>query len=469
MQFVTEITGPVRESVLRVSLQTMLDRHPNLRVSLWDTGVPHPVQIVPASVVLPWRSVRVDGAEFDRLVVDERLKRFDLRRGPLLRAVLAELPDGRYRLLLTVHHVLMDGWSLALFFGELLAVYNADGSAEGLGPVRPYRNYIAWLGRQDRAATLETWSRELADVEPLLLGTGVIPDAEPARTRHALSAAETERFVGWARRNGLTVNTAVEFAWATVLGLTDRRDVVFGTTVSGAPRVSTASTRWSACSSTPCPPASTSTPRARRASSTTAARCSAHRRASATSPTWAWPTSPGPPALAVVRHAVRVRERADRRGHPAGHRSRRRSVPAAGDGEPVALPADCRAYPSTVSSSSSPNPSPLPSVALWLPTSRAEFCRSVANCPTPMNRTPWTSCFRKSTPSVACPGRPSRVGFRASRADSGPLARCGDPPADIGAQSADTGALDTVPCRDHHRGFRRGGRAQSERDRPGRR
>lgn len=237
MQFVTEITGPVREEVLRASLEAMLERHPNLRVSLWDTGVPHPVQIVPASVVLPWRVVRVDGAEFDRLVVDERLTRFDLRRGPLLRVVLAELPDGRFRLVLTVHHVLMDGWSLALFFGELLAVYNADGSADGLGPVRPYRNYIAWLGRQDRAATLATWSSELAGVEPLLLGTGAIPDEEPARTRHALSAADTERLVGWARRSGLTLNTAVEFAWATVLGrLTDRRDVVFGTTVSGRPQ-----------------------------------------------------------------------------------------------------------------------------------------------------------------------------------------------------------------------------------------
>ena len=52
MQFVTEITGPVREEVLRASLEAMLERHPNLRVSLWDTGVPHPVQIVPASVVL---------------------------------------------------------------------------------------------------------------------------------------------------------------------------------------------------------------------------------------------------------------------------------------------------------------------------------------------------------------------------------------------------------------------------------
>ncbi|MFT3898742.1 MAG: amino acid adenylation domain-containing protein [Gordonia sp. (in: high G+C Gram-positive bacteria)] len=237
MQFVTEISGPLRPDVLRASLETMLERHPNLRVSLWNTGVPHPVQLVPSRVTLPWRAVTVDGAEFDRLAVEERTRRFDLRRGPLLRAVLAELPGERWRLLLTVHHVLMDGWALALFFGELLAVYNADGSAADLPPVRPYRNYIAWLAGRDRAETLARWADELSGVTPLLVGTGATVDAEPVKTRHTLPAADTARLVAWARGNGLTLNTAVEFAWATVLGrLTDRRDVVFGTTVAGRPQ-----------------------------------------------------------------------------------------------------------------------------------------------------------------------------------------------------------------------------------------
>ncbi|GAA3968819.1 non-ribosomal peptide synthetase [Gordonia caeni] len=237
MQFVVEITGPLRPEVLRRSVEVMLERHPNLRVSLWDSDVPQPVQIVPTSVEVPWRTVEVDPAGFDALAVAERAGRFDLRRGPALRVVLAELGDGRRRLLLTAHHILMDGWAVAIFFRELLAVYDADGSARTLPPARPYRDYIAWLARQDRDAALQTWAQELAGVEPLLLGAPGTPAAEPVRHRETLDAQATARLTGWAASLGLTPATVTAYAWGLVLGrLADRSDVIFGTTISGRPQ-----------------------------------------------------------------------------------------------------------------------------------------------------------------------------------------------------------------------------------------
>ena len=237
MQFVVEITGPLRPDVLRRSVETMLERHPNLRVSLWDSDVPQPVQIVPASVEVPWRTVEVDPAGFDALALAERTERFDLRRGPALRVVLAELGDGRRRLLLTAHHILMDGWAVAVFFRELLAVYDADGSARALPPARPYRDYIAWLARQDRDAALQTWARELAGAQPLLLGAPGTPADEPVRHREALDAQATARLTGWAASLGLTPATVTAYAWGLVLSrLADRSDVVFGTTISGRPQ-----------------------------------------------------------------------------------------------------------------------------------------------------------------------------------------------------------------------------------------
>ena len=237
MQFVVEISGPLRSDVLHRSVDALLRRHPNLRVSLWDQGVPHPVQIVPAQVSVPWREIATTHEEFDALTRAERTHRFDLRRGPALRIVLAALPDGRHRMLLTAHHILMDGWAVALFFRELLAAYDADGSVDGLPPAKPYRNYIAWLAQQDSEAALADWARYLDGAAPLLLGAPGTPAAEPIRHRRTISADETERILGWARRQGLTPAAVTQYVWSVVLGrLADTDDVVFGTTISGRPQ-----------------------------------------------------------------------------------------------------------------------------------------------------------------------------------------------------------------------------------------
>lgn len=237
MQFVVEITGPLDVDRLHRSVDAIVDRHPNLRVSLWDKDLPTPVQIVPSHVEVPWEEMTATAAEFDALAVAERARRFDLRDGPLLRVKLVDLPGDRRRLLVTAHHILMDGWAVALFFAELLAIYSADGSAASLPPVRPYRNYIAWLAAQDTDAARAAWREHLDGVEPLMLAAPTVPVSEPVRTRHRLSVTDTERLVSWARSTGLTINTVTQFAWAVVLSrLTDRNDVVFGTTISGRPQ-----------------------------------------------------------------------------------------------------------------------------------------------------------------------------------------------------------------------------------------
>ncbi|WP_067819235.1 non-ribosomal peptide synthetase [Nocardia inohanensis] len=240
MQFVVDIDGPVDLELLRRSAQAMLDRHPNLKAAFWDKDVPRPVQIVPKHAELPWTERESTPAEFDAIAESERRRPFDLGRGPALRILILHVPgsDTR-RLILTAHHILMDGWAVAVFFTELLAVYQAGGSTAILPPVRKYREYIAWLGTQDRTAALAKWAAYLGELSgPMVLAESAATraGAVPEKTKLVLPAAETERLQQWSRANGLTLNTAVQFAWTVVLGrLTDRRDVVYGTTVSGRP------------------------------------------------------------------------------------------------------------------------------------------------------------------------------------------------------------------------------------------
>ncbi|MGW0328344.1 amino acid adenylation domain-containing protein [Nocardia sp. NPDC003183] len=242
MQFVVDIDGPVDTDLLRRSAQAMLDRHPNLRAAFWDTDVPKPVQIIPSRAELPWAERHARTTEFEAIAESERRVPFVLSRGPALRVLLLDVtdaPEPRKRMILTAHHILMDGWAVAVFFTELLAVYRAGGTLDGLPAPRPYRDYIGWLGAQDHDAAARRWAEYLQQVSaPLVLadGTGDRGSAVPETTRLRLSAEETEQLQQWARTNGMTLNTAVQFAWTLLLGrITDRRDVVYGTTISGRP------------------------------------------------------------------------------------------------------------------------------------------------------------------------------------------------------------------------------------------
>lgn len=240
VQFVIDIEGAVDPGLLRRSAEAMLVRHANLRASFWDVDLPHPVQIIPATAALPWREIHSAPTEFDEIARIERTTNFDLARGPLLRFVLAQSAPERYRLILTVHHLLLDGWSMAVFFDEMVAIYRAGG-VDPLPPPRPYRDYIGWLTSQDTAAATQRWRDYLAPLSaPTMLAGGeraTVGSAVPQTHEVALDSDATARLTEWARRHGLTLNTVLQFAWAVLLGrLTDRTDMAFGAVVSGRPQ-----------------------------------------------------------------------------------------------------------------------------------------------------------------------------------------------------------------------------------------
>lgn len=234
-----DVTGPLDVALLRACAATMLDRHPNLRASFWHEGLSSPVQIVPARVELRWRGVRAAAEQLSTIEEAERRSRFILGDGPLIRFLLIELPDQRWRLVITAHHIVIDGWSLPVFIGELLTLYRSGGDSAVLPAPRLYRDYIGWLAHRDAAADEQVWRRHLDGLPgPTLLSPalGGRAGGVPTRTQIVLPEAETERLVAAARRRGLTVNTVMQMAWALIVSrLTGRDDIVFGVTVSGRP------------------------------------------------------------------------------------------------------------------------------------------------------------------------------------------------------------------------------------------
>ena len=146
----------------------------------------------------------------------------------------------RHLLLFTCHHILVDGWTLPVFFGELFATYRDNGNTDALPQVRPYADYLAWLARQDGRAALAVWRNYLTgfDVPTRLDSSRDLssPVAAPQRWSGELPAELTADLQTMARSRGLTLNTVVQGLWGVLLGrLTGQDDVVFGVTVSGRP------------------------------------------------------------------------------------------------------------------------------------------------------------------------------------------------------------------------------------------
>jgi amino acid adenylation domain-containing protein/non-ribosomal peptide synthase protein (TIGR01720 family) len=246
MQCVLTVGGRLDGERFRRSWEVVLARHAALRASFHQRKSGASVQIIPHEVRLPWREVDLSGldeaegaAEAEALAAEERAVRLDLAASPLFRLVLVRLADDRHRLIMTTHHLLMDGWSMSILLAELPMIYGAGGQARGMPAPMAYRDYLAWLQRQDKEAARLAWQSELVGLDG---PTHVVPrDVGRAATLPELLHTElsddlTKNLENLARENAITVNTVVQCAWAMVLArLTGKTDVVFGATVAGRP------------------------------------------------------------------------------------------------------------------------------------------------------------------------------------------------------------------------------------------
>lgn len=158
--------------VLRRALQALLDRHASLRTTyILQDGVP--MQHVHAHAVLSFQEEEISGwseAELKERLVQETNRPFDLACGPLLRASLFTRSAWDFTLLLTVHHIAIDFWSLDILLNELRILYLAEKT--GIPSVLPplpaqYTNYVAW---QTRLITSEEGERLWAYWQQRLAG-----------------------------------------------------------------------------------------------------------------------------------------------------------------------------------------------------------------------------------------------------------------------------------------------------------
>ena len=245
-----ELRGELRIPAFDSAWQKVLERYAVLRTSfLWEE-LDEPVQIVHRKLTVmleqhDWqgRCSADQKAAFAQYLNADRRRGFDLSTAPLIRLTLFQTAAGAYRFLWTTHHLLLDGWSNQLLLKELLAIYHANcrGEELHLPPIRPYRDYIAWLQAQDLSKAESYWRAEMKSFStPTRLATARPPagadGAPPAYKEITATIPEpvTQALASFARQQQLTLNACVQGAWAILLShYSSQTDVVFGVTVSG--------------------------------------------------------------------------------------------------------------------------------------------------------------------------------------------------------------------------------------------
>ncbi|MGN6092485.1 MAG: non-ribosomal peptide synthetase, partial [Luteibacter jiangsuensis] len=243
--------GPVDAGALRRALDGLVARHEALRTTVVAVaGVPTQ-RVVPAGEsrfalveqdIRGWGAPEAVEAELQRLATAEARAPFDLATGPLVRGRLIRLAEAEHVLLVTLHHIVSDGWSMGVLLNEVSALYGAfvRGEADPLPPLAvQYADYAVWQRRwvagevqQQQAAY---WQETLRGApEQLALPTD---HPRPATQDHAgaqvpvvLEAELTAGLQALSRRQGTTLFQTLLAGWAVVLSrLAGQEDVVIGT------------------------------------------------------------------------------------------------------------------------------------------------------------------------------------------------------------------------------------------------
>jgi amino acid adenylation domain-containing protein len=238
-------------SLIRQSLGALMERYDVLRTAFVYESIEKPRQ-----VVLRRRPVQFDftdlravkeKSEAERILLDHKARDmetgFDLSEDVLIRLVVYQMGDAEYVFIWSYHHIIMDGWCIGILVSDFREIYESlRGHRQvDLPLVTAYGKYIAWIYRQDIAASRQFWENYLSGYS---VHAG-IPRKELSGKARVYDGREmdilfdretTAGLVSLAGRCKATLSTLVQTIWGLLLSkYNDCRDVVFGIVVSGRP------------------------------------------------------------------------------------------------------------------------------------------------------------------------------------------------------------------------------------------
>jgi acyl-CoA synthetase (AMP-forming)/AMP-acid ligase II/acyl carrier protein len=253
--YALRLTSSLDAAVLERSINEIVRRHEILRTTLPVRDGRH-VQVIAPKLTVPLRfedlhrlpKSKMETAGY-RLIQEEALHSFDLAQGPLIRARLLRLTKREHLLLISMHQVVCDGWSLGVLVEELTAFYDAFSAGER-SPFAPlsiqYKDFAQWQRQwrssPDFVAQLAYWREQLHEPLPSMKlaparSTGEIDDLRTARREVNLPVRLSDAIKRFSQEEGTTVFMTLIAAFDTLLHLyTAEEDVRVATLVANRNR-----------------------------------------------------------------------------------------------------------------------------------------------------------------------------------------------------------------------------------------
>ena len=249
------LNGRLQIDALEQSLNQIIARHEALRTSFVMIDGQPALSIMPAQPIsikvvdLHYLPLAEREAEATKMAVDEAQRPFDLNQPPLLRALLLQLAEDDFIALLTMHHIISDGWSMGVLIRELIAFYTAVINSEPASlPDLPihYGDYAHWQHHWLAGAVLDNqldyWQQQLADLPPLLeLPTDqprpAVQTANGAHQKFSLPPATQKGLEVLSQASGTTLFMTLLAAFQTLLyRYTGQGDIAVGTPIANRNR-----------------------------------------------------------------------------------------------------------------------------------------------------------------------------------------------------------------------------------------
>ncbi|MGD2088778.1 MAG: amino acid adenylation domain-containing protein, partial [Candidatus Aminicenantes bacterium] len=245
------LRGNLDIKLVEQSVNELFKHREVLRTVFVHKGLDRPVQVVlkDRKVDFIYQDIRNMGGNVDdkkafikEFKEQDRQRPFDLSKDVLMRVIVLQIGNNEYEFTWSFHHILMDGWCLGILIPEFSEIYSSllQKRAYELPPAAPYRTFVQWLEKQDKQISKSFWEKYIEGYEE----TAAIPKKNPIEIGKAkyevlnfeVSGEKKSDLDKLALQYQVTLNTVLQTVWGIILGwYNSKRDVIFGTVVSGRP------------------------------------------------------------------------------------------------------------------------------------------------------------------------------------------------------------------------------------------
>jgi amino acid adenylation domain-containing protein len=254
-QIALRLWGPLDADALEKSFRAIIARHEVLRTA-FDLRDAHPIQIIASPETVEIRRADISELnpldredEIRRIQREEISRRFDLKRGPMIRPLIVRLGEGDHALFVTLHHIIFDGWSFGILSKELSAFYSCFSSG-GVSPLPDlpiqYADFAVWQRAEIQgdalAEHLAYWKRRLEGISALNIETDHprprVPSYRGVSAPFDMSASVRAAVASLCRERLVTPFMVFLAAFQTLLHrYSGQNDIVVGSTVAARNRV----------------------------------------------------------------------------------------------------------------------------------------------------------------------------------------------------------------------------------------